>query len=226
MHGAYKAFKQVLELAKFDYEKDELICLGDVCDGWPDVPYCFDELCKIENLIYIMGNHDWWAYNYFNGRDYARREWLSQGGQSTFDAYPKGMPQGHLDILKTAYPAMERQTAYGMQCFVHGGIDPNKNFENQDPESCWWDRDLLANARKSQGTKPHHKYGGYQDIFVGHTTTQCYSNELKPLHYCNVWDLDTGAGWSGKLTLMDVESKQYWQSDLVAELYPNVKGRI
>lgn len=42
---------------------------------------------------------------------------------------------------------------------------------------------------------------------------------------CNVWNIDTGAGWSGKLTIMDIDTKEYWQSDFVKELYPDEKGR-
>ena len=33
--------------------------------------------------------------------------------------------------------------------------------------------------------------------------------------------MDTGAGWNGKLTIMDVDTEEYWQSDLVESLYPN-----
>ncbi len=36
IHGAYRALRQCLDRADFDYESDHLICLGDVCDGWPD----------------------------------------------------------------------------------------------------------------------------------------------------------------------------------------------
>jgi serine/threonine protein phosphatase 1 len=38
---------------------------------------------------------------------------------------------------------------------------------------------------------------------------------------CNLIDLDTGAGWNGKLIIMDINSKQYWQSDSVLDLYPD-----
>ena len=35
----------------------------------------------------------------------------------------------------------------------------------------------------------------------------------------NIFNLDTGAGGKGRLTIMDVETKQLWQSDLVAGSY-------
>ena len=36
IHGAYRALRQCLQRAQFDDENDHLICLGDVCDGWPE----------------------------------------------------------------------------------------------------------------------------------------------------------------------------------------------
>ena len=58
LHGNIKALKQVLKTSSFKYNKDELIVLGDVCDGWAYVNECIDELLKIKNLKFIMGNHD------------------------------------------------------------------------------------------------------------------------------------------------------------------------
>jgi serine/threonine protein phosphatase 1 len=42
---------------------------------------------------------------------------------------------------------------------------------------------------------------------------------------CNVWNIDTGAGFYGKLTCLDVGTKIFWQSDVVRTFYPNEKGR-
>ena len=44
----------------------------------------------------------------------------------------------------------------------------------------------------------------------------------QPMHAANVWNLDTGAGHDGKLTIMDVDTKQFWQSDAVTALYEPV----
>jgi serine/threonine protein phosphatase 1 len=32
---------------------------------------------------------------------------------------------------------------------------------------------------------------------------------------CNVWSIDNGAAFTGKLTVMDVDTKEFWQSDAV-----------
>lgn len=58
IHGWYRSFKQCLERSKFDYDNDQLICLGDIVDGWPETPEVVEELLKIKNLVLIEGNHD------------------------------------------------------------------------------------------------------------------------------------------------------------------------
>ena len=41
----------------------------------------------------------------------------------------------------------------------------------------------------------------------------------------NIFNLDTGAGWDGKLTIMDIDTLRYWQSDNVKTLYKDERGR-
>jgi serine/threonine protein phosphatase 1 len=36
----------------------------------------------------------------------------------------------------------------------------------------------------------------------------------------NITNMDTGAGHTGKLTIMDIDSKIFWQSDPLPKLYP------
>ena len=46
-----------------------------------------------------------------------------------------------------------------------------------------------------------------------------------PMNRCNIWNMDTGGGFEGRLTIMDVDTKEFWQSDDLRTLYPNEKGR-
>ncbi len=45
------------------------------------------------------------------------------------------------------------------------------------------------------------------------------------MHAGNVWNVDTGAGFNGRLTALDLRSKDFIQSDTVMYLYPGEKGR-
>jgi serine/threonine protein phosphatase 1 len=64
----------------------------------------------------------------------------------------------------------------------------------------------------------------YKEIYIGHTPVTKIK-ETTPINKACVWNVDTGAAFQGKLTLMDVDTKEYWQSDALPDLYPNEKGR-
>ncbi|MCW3092210.1 MAG: serine/threonine protein phosphatase 1 [Ferruginibacter sp.] len=64
----------------------------------------------------------------------------------------------------------------------------------------------------------------FNEIYIGHTPTLYYNVDI-PMQGCNVWNIDTGAGFTGKLTVMDINNKQYWQSDFVKNFYPHETGR-
>ena len=48
---------------------------------------------------------------------------------------------------------------------------------------------------------------------------------MVPLFKNTIWNLDTGAASKGALTITDIDTKEYWQSDCLSELYPNEIGR-
>lgn len=235
IHGAYKALVQCLERSKFDYQEDRLIALGDVCDGYSQVKQCIDELLKIKHCDFIIGNHDLWALDWAT-KSIKEDLWLNQGGRNTIASYNgQAMPQAHIDFLKNAHMWIE----FDNKLFVHGGIDPNKKIEKHDLNYLTWDRSLVESAWKKAHQNSNYKFSKYEEIFVGHTTTQWFARNkeqsiltaserarlgTEPLFLCNVIILDTGAGWSGKLTIMDVNTKEFWQSDSTPELY-GVEGR-
>jgi serine/threonine protein phosphatase 1 len=86
VHGAYRALIQVFERSGFDPLTDRLISLGDVADRNPDVAKCFDELLKIRDLVYILGNHDWWLMEWFLEAK-SDPMWIFQGGNASIRSY-------------------------------------------------------------------------------------------------------------------------------------------
>jgi len=220
IHGTYKALVQCLKRSGFDHSRDRLIVLGDVCDGYPDAKQCFDELLKVKNLDFILGNHDFWARGWAT-RGIKEDVWLTQGGDSTVASYGDGgMPPAHVELLKNAHPWLE----WDNKLFVHGGLDPAKPLFEQSLETLIWDRNLINDAWKRFLRGEDRRYTRFAEIFLGHTPTQLF-NFSEPLKACNIWDMDTGAGWAGKLTIMDTHTKEYWQSDSVQLLYPGAVPR-
>ncbi len=227
IHGAHKAMIQCLELSKFDKEKDLLIQLGDIVDGWSDVYECVEELLSIKNLIAIKGNHDEW-FNQFC-RYSVHPVDFQQGGNGTRDSYNKhfgihNVPESHKKFF-------DKQHLYYIdgenRCFVHGGFDRYEPFKGQAEHKYYWDRDLWQSAQSCTGNQKLNTATFFEEIYIGHTHVDGTKNPTcVPLTSGGVTNLDTGAGWAGKLTIMDIDSKEYWQSDLVTRLYPNDKGRI
>ena len=217
IHGAHKALVQCLKRSKFDYKNDFLFVLGDVVDGWSETPQCIEELLKIKNLQYTMGNHDNWARDWFNTG--ARPIiWTQQGGQATIDAYIKhgdliSRHKKFFDIVgDTKFLRDEKN-----RVFVHGGFKIGVPIEKQTLQYLTWDR-ALWDERHS-----YDKIKECKEVYVGHTSIYRYSHS--PLWHGNVCFMDTGGGWEGKLSIMDVDTKEFWQSDVVAQLYPNELGR-
>ena len=217
IHGAYRAMIQCFERSGFNRDEDELICLGDVCDGWPETKRCIDELLRIKHLIYILGNHDTWLLKWMKTGT-IENIWYVQGGEASIHSYVgEAIPQEHIELLENARPYHIRDT----MLFVHAGIDPSVRIEKQSNDIFLWDRSLARRALNHYVKGERMKLSSFEEIYVGHTPTT-YG---VPVKACEVWMMDTGAGWSGQLSIMNIETKEYFVSDAVPALYPGVQGR-
>lgn len=255
IHGGYLALLQCLDRSGFDYENDTLIQLGDVADGWSQTYECVEELLKIKNLISIKGNHDDWtltmmATGVHPGLSQGGKETQDSYIKYSHHDYDTGgiyYPEHHLKFFRNQHLYyVDDQN----RCFVHGGFNRHFSIKEQyDPMIFYWDRDLWLAAMSFKATlkgnfKEPIKFktkDNFKEIFIGHTSTTNWSmNDTVsvggivipgnvpctiPMNAGNVWNLDTGGGFKGKLTIMDINTKQYWQSDLLTDLYPNEKGR-
>jgi serine/threonine protein phosphatase 1 len=217
VHGAWRALKQCLERASFDYEQDQLIALGDICDGWPDTKACMDELLRLKNLVYVLGNHDTWFDDWLKTGEIADI-WYAQGGKETIESY-KGqhVPEEHRQFFDKAVSYYH----LGNELFVHAGINPALKLEYQDDDTFLWDRSLANAALNAHAVNSESPLTSFDSVYLGHTPIR----GQKPINAGGVWLMDTGAGWEGVLSLMDIETKQLFTSDPVPQLYPGVKGR-
>ncbi len=231
IHGNYAGLKQCIEKSNIDKDKDTLIVLGDVVDGWNEVPECVEELLTFKNLIGIIGNHDFWFMEWAKTR-HVDLMWFKQGGQATLESYKEDdeLTDRHMKeyFSKLHYYYIDIDRNYA---FMHGGYDWHMPLSANNKNDIMWDRHMVETAQTWKFEK-HNAQGGllkfpeFDKIFVGHTTTQWksdrrYTPSTKPAFLANLINMDTGAGWDGKLTLMDIDILEYWQSDLCSELYPN-----
>lgn len=216
IHGAYRALRQCLERSDFNFEKDHLICLGDVADGWPETKACIDQLVKIKNLTYVLGNHDFWALEWMES-GITENVWYDQGGRATVESYNDGIPKEHLEFIKNALPYYRLDD----KLFVHAGIDPQLPMEVQNLQILLWDRSFARTALNLYMKEIRGKLTAFDEVYIGHTPIPF----LKPIQSSEVWFMDTGAGWSGVLSMMDIETKKVITSDPVPSLYPGIEGR-
>ena len=232
IHGGLKALQQVLAKAAITKE-DTLIFLGDYVDGWSEsaqvISFLID-LSNEHNCVFIKGNHDVWCEDWLRtGKKESK--WLIHGGQATVESYAdinKYDKQMHLYFL-------ERMKLYFVdeknRLFLHAGFTSMHGPEQEFYDSNFtWDRTLWEMAltmdkriKKDSLLFPK-RLKLYHEIFIGHTPTLYYDIDI-PMQGCNVWNVDTGAAFKGKLTIMDIDTKAFWQSEPVWEFYPNEVGR-
>jgi serine/threonine protein phosphatase 1 len=232
IHGGLKALQQVLQKAAVT-KNDTLIFLGDYVDGWSQSAQVMEyimELDKQQPCIFIKGNHDVWTEDWLRtGID--DKTWLFHGGQQTVESYAlfnTKTKQQHLNFFETMI--MYHIDAQN-RLFIHAGFTSMHGLVNEFHNSNYtWDRTLWEMAltmdkhiKKDSLLFPK-RLKLFSEIYIGHTPTLFYNVDV-PMQGANVWNIDTGAAFTGKLSIMDINTKKIWQSDEVYTMYPGERGR-
>ena len=235
IHGGLRALQQVLEKGKIT-KTDLLIFLGDYVDGWSESPQVLDfliELQKTHHCIFIKGNHDALLLDWLtdNKENIDEEMWRKHGGSATVLAYKTVSTErkrSHIEFLKSLH---NYYIDSHNRLFIHAGFT-NMNgvaFE-YFPKLFYWDRSLwetaLALDERLETTDQHYpkRFTLYKEIYIGHTPVTRIG-KTTPIQKATVWNVDTGAAFNGPLTLMDINTKEFWQSDPLPLLYPDEKGR-
>lgn len=238
IHGNYSALLECLERCAFNNDKDQLIQIGDVVDGGEQSFECVEKLLTIRNLIALKGNHDQWFLEWITTGEHPA-QW-TYGGRATLWSYSKLVgKEKHIasfglsskvalnpqDIPLAHRMFFENQKLYHIdsknRLFVHAGFNRHQDFFLQPKENYFWDRDLwmqamewLAKVKQTHRREPFEMKNEFHEIFIGHTQTMYWDTD-RPMKANNIINIDTGARHNGKLTIMDVETKQYWQSETI-----------
>lgn len=235
IHGGFRALEQVLERAAVTTE-DTLVFLGDYMDGWSESPKVIDFLIQLNQThtcIFIKGNHDELVIDWLEERFENINEsmWFKHGGKATVEAYAnidKVKKKEHIAFLK------ELKNYYldsVNRLFIHAGFTNLHGVEYEYfPKLFYWDRTLWEMALAMDETlgKEDLLYPNrlkiYTEIYIGHTPTTRIGQTV-PVNKACIWNVDTGAAFKGPLTILDINTKEYWQSDVLPSLYPNETGR-
>ncbi|TWO33330.1 serine/threonine protein phosphatase [Seonamhaeicola sediminis] len=232
IHGGLKALIQVLNKVEVK-DEDTLIFVGDYVDGWSESAQVIQfliELSKTIKCIFIKGNHDVWAEEWLRSGE-VNPTWYIHGGKETMESY-----EGFTDMEKSKHlQFFEGMTLYHIdsknRLFLHAGFTSMHGVEKEVfQQTLYFDRTLWEMAltmdkrleMNSELYPKRLKY--YHEIYIGHTPTIHFNSHL-PMQAINVWNIDTGAAFTGKLSAIDIDTKDFWQSDDLPSLYPNEKGR-
>lgn len=232
IHGGYKGLVQLFERAKVTIA-DRLIFLGDYVDGWSESDKVVDFLLGLEqthSCLFLRGNHESLLTQWILTRE-EKPQWFKNGGDASVAAYKKLSEEEiarHLDFfqrLKNYHIDAENRL------FVHAGFTNPRGIEAEFfEEYLYWDRTLWEmvmamdpTLKQSDPLYPK-RLKFHNEIYIGHTPVTHFGFDT-PVNFANVWNIDTGAAFFGKITLMDIDTKEYWQSDTIADLYPTEEGR-
>ena len=230
IHGGLKALVQLLQIAEVT-KQDKLIFLGDYVDGWSESAEVIEYLIQLKNeCVFIKGNHDVWCQEWLK-TGIANEIWVAHGGAVTIESYATvsdADKNRHLNFFENM-PFYHISDANDL--FIHAGYTSMHGPEKEHYQSNYnWDRTLweMALTMDSRIKKESRLYPKrlklFREIYIGHTPTLYFDSEV-PMQAINVWNIDTGAAFTGRLSAIDLETKEVYQSDKVMTLYPNEKGR-
>lgn len=231
IHGGLRAVHQLFQRAAIS-KNDQLIFLGDYVDGWSESPDVLDFLIDLNTThqcLFIRGNHDDLLREWLLGKD--NELWFQHGGESTIKAYEtvsadrKAKHIAFLTSLKNYHIDNENRL------FTHAGFTNLHGITHEHyPRLAFWDRTLWELAVATDKTIPVEsllypkRLSLYKEVYIGHTPVTKIGETI-PTQMACVWNVDTGAAFKGCLSALDIQTKQFWQSDPLPQLYPDELGR-
>jgi len=232
IHGGLRALVQVLNKIEVK-DTDTLIFMGDYVDGWSEsaqVIQFLKELSETIHCIFIKGNHDVWCEDWLKTGD-VNPTWYMHGGKETIESYEgftKDRKGQHLEFF-------ENMPLYYLdgenRLFLHAGFTSMHGVTREVFETTlYFDRTLWEmaltmdkNIERDSFIYPK-RLIHYSEIYIGHTPTTNFNVNV-PMNAINVWNVDTGAAFKGKLSGINIDTKEIFQSDNLPALYPDEKGR-
>lgn len=213
IHGRLDLLELLSDRIRQDLERRPVdssieIYIGDYTDRGPDSRAVIDYLASdrrvCDRRVCLKGNHDKIFLTFLEDAS-VLIDWRDLGGLETLYSYGVSPPMSRdpeqaadcqarlLSVIPDAHVAFLRElplkAEIGNYLFVHAGIDPDKDLEQQDESDLLWIRDPFLSCRRDFGVIVVH----------GHTPKSQYE------HLPNRINVDTGAVFSGRLTCVVLE---------------------
>jgi serine/threonine protein phosphatase 1 len=181
---------------------ETLVLLGDYVDRGPDSKGVLERVIELGerfHVVALQGNHEEMMLGAREGRDNLRF-WVRCGGDAALQSYGQAedvslIPREHFQFLARLPLFHETETHF----FIHANYAPNWRLDQHDTKTALW-------LPLTDLPGPH--FSGKVAV-VGHTPQK--DGRVLDLGYLKC--IDTGCGYGGLLTALDVDSGQIWQVD-------------
>lgn len=197
IHGHNLALQALL--SQISPGKDDIIVmLGDYINRGPDSCGVIETLLKLQEqcqLIPILGNHEEMMLDSRNDC-HAEQRWRFQGGEATLQSYGDNagvsqIPENHWEFISQCRPYYETEHFI----FTHANYCWYSALDQQPSSLLRW--------ISIEESEPRLHVSG-KTVILGHTP-----GAIRDYEFCRC--IDTGCGFGGMLTGMDVDSKHIWQ---------------
>jgi serine/threonine protein phosphatase 1 len=187
-------------------EGDTVVFVGDYVDRGPSARDVVDVVLELKKgpaeVVTLKGNHEDMMLSYMGMAGHYGDSFLFNGGAATLESYgvreseldraAERIPDHHLDFFKNLSLSYLRPPYF----FVHAGILPTRQLEEQDPEDLLWIRqEFIFNPHESGAI-----------IVFGHTPMRGVMIDL-PYKL----GIDTGLVYGGKLTCLELNEGVVYQ---------------
>jgi len=199
IHGCFDKLCALMDKIPIDFNRDQLIFIGDYIDRGSSsievVDYLVNLKQRLPETIFLKGNHEDMLENYLDGSD--RFTYLLNGGQRTLDAYlnhsqnPGGypVPSEHLEFFNSLHLYYQTDD----YIFVHAGLRKKVPLEKQEKMDLLWIRDEFIYSDFDFGKR----------VIFGHTPFR------EPLVQKNKIGIDTGAVYGNQLTCIQLPEMNF-----------------
>lgn len=190
IHGCYYTFKNLLQ-KYWDDKNDLLIQVGDLIDRGNYSPQTIKLCRELEfkhNAVFLKGNHELMAINYFDGNGFEK--WYTKYGKAVLWQYQLEELdfENDLNWLRKLPIKWENDSLF----ISHAGRSNSENyFDENNKDGLLWNKSEIKKLNKIQ--------------VIGHTPHE----NKKPifLSESNTWNIDTGAYLGKFLSALKLDEK-------------------
>ncbi len=206
IHGCPEELASILKAIE-PRQGDTVVFIGDYVDRGPSSRDVLDQVMHLERghaeCVFLKGNHEDMMLSFLGLPGHYGESFLFNGGVATLESYGVGeadlgnaierIPPHHLDFLTNHLAMSYLRPPY---LFVHAGIMPTRQLEEQQTEDMLWIRqEFIFNPHRIDAT-----------VVFGHTPMRGVMIDL-PYKL----GIDTGLVYGGKLTCVEFNEGVLYQ---------------